>query len=155
IGIGLDAGEAIPVEGGYRGAALNLAARLCELAGSGEVLATLAVGHLAGKTDGLAYLERGKVEVKGVVEPVQVVQVILDAEGGNESVAVPPPELAASELPMPLGSFLGALPSSTMVARDDELRLIEAAIGMAAKGTGQVLMLAGSPGVGKTRLAQE
>src|SRR5947209_1336084 len=32
-GIGLDAGEAIPVEGGYRGSALNLAARLCSLAG--------------------------------------------------------------------------------------------------------------------------
>ena len=28
IGIGLDAGEAVPVEGGYRGGALNLAARL-------------------------------------------------------------------------------------------------------------------------------
>ena len=28
-GIGLDAGEAVPVEGGYRGGALNLAARLC------------------------------------------------------------------------------------------------------------------------------
>src|SRR5437763_750364 len=27
VGIGLDTGEAIPVEGGYRGAALNLAAR--------------------------------------------------------------------------------------------------------------------------------
>ncbi len=29
VGIGLDAGEAVPFEGGYRGAALNLAARLC------------------------------------------------------------------------------------------------------------------------------
>jgi hypothetical protein len=29
VGIGLDAGEAVPVEGGYRGGALNLAARPC------------------------------------------------------------------------------------------------------------------------------
>jgi hypothetical protein len=29
VGIGLDAGEAVAVEGGYRGGALNLAARLC------------------------------------------------------------------------------------------------------------------------------
>ena len=28
VGIGLDAGEAVPVEGGYRGGALNVAARL-------------------------------------------------------------------------------------------------------------------------------
>jgi adenylate cyclase len=37
VGIGVDAGEAVPVEGGYRGLALNLAARLCSLAGPGEV----------------------------------------------------------------------------------------------------------------------
>src|SRR5579872_4067473 len=48
VGIGLDAGEAIPVEeGGFRGAALNLAARLCSLAGPGEVLASDGVLHLA------------------------------------------------------------------------------------------------------------
>ena len=28
-GVGLDAGEVVPVAGGYRGRALNLAARLC------------------------------------------------------------------------------------------------------------------------------
>ena len=29
VGIGIDSGEAIPVDGGFRGTALNLAARLC------------------------------------------------------------------------------------------------------------------------------
>lgn len=29
VGIGLDSGRAVPIEGGYRGGALNLAARLC------------------------------------------------------------------------------------------------------------------------------
>ena len=38
IGIGLDAGEAVPVAGGFRGGALNLAARLCEEAGPGRLL---------------------------------------------------------------------------------------------------------------------
>src|ERR671923_738664 len=36
VGIGLDAGEAVPVDGGYRGGSLNLAARLCILPGRGE-----------------------------------------------------------------------------------------------------------------------
>src|SRR5712691_802673 len=40
VGFGLDAGEAVPVAGGFRGAALNLAARLCSKAGPGEVLAS-------------------------------------------------------------------------------------------------------------------
>jgi len=41
VGIGIDTGEAIPLEGGYRGEALNLAARLCNLAGPGERSAQL------------------------------------------------------------------------------------------------------------------
>src|SRR3954447_1238232 len=47
VGIGLDAGEAVPVDGGYRGGALNLAARLCSLADPGEVLASRGGTHLA------------------------------------------------------------------------------------------------------------
>src|SRR5947209_14048876 len=39
-GIGIDAGEAVQVEDGYRGGALNLAARLCSIARSGEVFAS-------------------------------------------------------------------------------------------------------------------
>ena len=48
IGIGLAAGEAVPVEGGYRGGALNLAARLCSLASAGQILASEMVTSLAG-----------------------------------------------------------------------------------------------------------
>ena len=39
VGVGLDAGEAVAVEDGFRGGALNRAARLCGLAGPREVLA--------------------------------------------------------------------------------------------------------------------
>ena len=49
VGIGLDAGEAVPVEEGFRGGALNRAARLCALAKPGEVLASDAVVELAGR----------------------------------------------------------------------------------------------------------
>jgi class 3 adenylate cyclase len=52
VGIGLDAGEAVPVQGGYRGAALNLAARLCGQARAGEILATREVTHLARRIEG-------------------------------------------------------------------------------------------------------
>src|SRR4249919_2645093 len=47
VGIGLDAGEAVPVQGGYRGGALNLAARLCSRAAAGEVLVSQGIAHLA------------------------------------------------------------------------------------------------------------
>jgi WD40 repeat protein/class 3 adenylate cyclase len=75
VGIGLDAGEAVPVDGGYRGGALNLAARLCSLAGPGEVLISPGVAHLARKVEGLDYVERGPVRLKGLEKPVDVVAV--------------------------------------------------------------------------------
>lgn len=80
VGIGLDAGEAVPVEGGYRGGALNLAARLCSLAGAGELFASETVVGLARKVEGLAYRERGRVNLKGYAEPVSVVQVLREDE---------------------------------------------------------------------------
>lgn len=58
VGIGLDAGEAISVEAGYRGGALNLAARLCALAGPGEVFASTGVVHLARQVEGLMVVDR-------------------------------------------------------------------------------------------------
>jgi len=48
VGIGLDAGEAVPVGSGYRGAALNLAARLCGVSRAGEVHSSLGLVELAG-----------------------------------------------------------------------------------------------------------
>ncbi|HEX6779325.1 MAG TPA: adenylate/guanylate cyclase domain-containing protein, partial [Ktedonobacterales bacterium] len=75
VGIGLDAGEAVPVEAGYRGAALNQAARLCSLAGAGEILVSEIVTHLARKVEGLAYHPWGTAELKGFDEPVRIISV--------------------------------------------------------------------------------
>jgi class 3 adenylate cyclase/ABC-type oligopeptide transport system substrate-binding subunit/predicted Ser/Thr protein kinase/DNA-binding beta-propeller fold protein YncE len=76
VGIGIDAGEAVPVGKGYRGGALNMAARLCSLAGPGEVLASDAVVHLARAVSGVRYLQ-GRVErLKGIEQPVRVVEVV-------------------------------------------------------------------------------
>jgi ABC-type transport system substrate-binding protein/class 3 adenylate cyclase/streptogramin lyase len=76
VGIGLDAGEAIPVGDGYRGSALNLAARLCAAAGPGETLASEAVIHLAAKMDGVAYVDARDIKLKGYDDTVRVVVVV-------------------------------------------------------------------------------
>jgi ABC-type transport system substrate-binding protein/class 3 adenylate cyclase/streptogramin lyase len=76
VGIGLDAGEAIPVGSGYRGTALNLAARLCAEAGPGETMASEAVIHLAAKMDGIAYVDARALRLKGYVDSVRVVDVV-------------------------------------------------------------------------------
>jgi adenylate cyclase len=72
VGIGLDAGEAVRVNGGYRGGALNLAARLCAQATAGEVLVSQGVVHLARAIDGVRFQEYGELELKGLSEPVRV-----------------------------------------------------------------------------------
>jgi serine/threonine-protein kinase len=75
-GVGLDTGEAVPVADGYRGGALNLAARLCSLAGPGEVLATETVLQVARAVDGIRYGERRVERVKGIAKPVTAVEVL-------------------------------------------------------------------------------
>jgi adenylate cyclase len=72
IGIGLDIGEAAQVEGGYRGAALNRAARLCSLAAAGEVLVSTGVVYVAPQVDGITFEPRGQEQLKGIAGPVPV-----------------------------------------------------------------------------------
>jgi peptide/nickel transport system substrate-binding protein len=84
VGIGLDAGEAVPVQGGYRGAALNLAARLCGQARAGEILATREVTHLARRIEGARYEDRGSLTFKGMADPVVVIRVVPEGEDPAE-----------------------------------------------------------------------
>jgi ABC-type transport system substrate-binding protein/class 3 adenylate cyclase len=86
VGIGLDAGEAVAVEGGYRSGSLNMAARLCAMAGPGEVLASQTVITLAHRVEGVRLGGRRTVRLKGIDEPVTVIQVTAEAE-----LAAPPP----------------------------------------------------------------
>lgn len=92
VGIGLDAGEAVPVEGGYRGGALNLAARLCGQAKAGEILASRGVTHLAQRVDGVRYVDRGRVKLKNLSEPVELVGLVPEGVDPAERLraALPP-----------------------------------------------------------------
>jgi len=87
VGIGIDAGEAVEVEDGYRGSALNVAARLCSLARAGEVLASRELVHLAKRIDGITFTERPDAVVKGLDRPLQVVEISADALDSVAAVA--------------------------------------------------------------------
>jgi YVTN family beta-propeller protein len=97
VGIGLDVGEPVELEGGYRGAALNVAARLCSLSGPGEVLATREVVHLARAIEGIDYADRGEERLKGIADPVRIVAV---RPAGSDPAAVFV-ELAAAKQAQP------------------------------------------------------
>jgi class 3 adenylate cyclase len=87
VGIGLDAGEAVAVAGGYRGTALNLASRLCSRAAAGQILATETVVHLAAHVEGVTYGAARTVRLDGFETPVRIVGVA--ARGGPAPAAGP------------------------------------------------------------------
>jgi DNA-binding SARP family transcriptional activator len=76
VGTGLDAGESTAVEGGYRGGALNLAARLSAAAAPGVILATETVANVAGPVEGLRLGAPRRVALEGFGDPVRAVEVI-------------------------------------------------------------------------------
>jgi predicted ATPase/class 3 adenylate cyclase len=144
-GIGLDVGEPVAVPGGYRGEAINTAARLCAQAGPGEVLASEAVVALARRIDGLAYDQRGELALKGITRPVRA-WLVRAGEDEASSPAAAAPAVPATPVAPPRHNLPAAL--SSFIGRErDRARVGEL---LAAS---RLVTLTGSGGVGKTRLA--
>lgn len=89
VGIGIDSGEAIELEdGSFRGAALNVAARLSALAHGEEVIVSEGTSHLAGRLQGLRYVDRGRAHLKGISDPVRVIRVADEDEGDSRWIVM-------------------------------------------------------------------
>jgi WD40 repeat protein/class 3 adenylate cyclase len=148
VGFGLDAGEAVPVAGGYRGGALNLAARLCSRAGAGEVLASEGVIHLARTIDGLSFEPTEPFELKGISEPVRAARVTTTL-AATTTASPTADRRTETELPPELDLV------SPFVGRKNELRWLRWAWRRTRHGHGRAVFLVGAPGMGRTRLAAE
>ena len=70
VGVGIHAGETVETPDGYVGTPVNIAARLCALAGVGEVLVSDTVRALTQTVLPVRFESRGRKQLKGVVEPV-------------------------------------------------------------------------------------
>src|ERR1043166_10012927 len=70
VGVGMAVGDAIPVEDGFRGVALNTAARLCSKAAAGQVLVTRVISDSASSLGTIYCEQRDAVELKGFEGPV-------------------------------------------------------------------------------------
>jgi class 3 adenylate cyclase len=85
VGIGIDSGEAVRLEdGSYRGAALNVAARLCGRAHGGDVIVSAGTSRLAGRLGGLQYSDRGRVHLKNIPDPIHIFQVYSELDAPRE-----------------------------------------------------------------------
>jgi class 3 adenylate cyclase/predicted ATPase len=111
----------------------NLAARLQALAEPGTIVVAASTRRLLGDLFHLRDL--GRQEVKGIAEPIAawVVEGVSDSESRFEAVR------AAR-----LTDFIG---------REDELDFLRERQRLAWKGEGQIVLISGEPGIGKSRLA--
>ena len=141
IRIGASAGDAAEEAGDWYGTPVNEAARLCGAAASGQILVSEVVRLLAGTRGGHEFVPVGALELKGLPEPVVASEVrwVVTAE-------------AASPLPAPLAAAEGELPFS---GRADVLVDLHAAWKQATTGGQRAVLVAGEPGIGKTRLVSE
>ena len=144
VGVGIDGGEAVPVEDGFRGAALNMASRLCSSALAGEVLVTPALAALAvanGNGD-FEVRPHGAAQFKGIDEPVEVMEAVA-SQPAVSVVRVGPRNVGMSSA------------GDALVGRDGELHWLRGTWRTCRRGRGRVVFVSGSAGIGKTRLADE
>ncbi|HEY7932226.1 MAG TPA: AAA family ATPase [Solirubrobacteraceae bacterium] len=140
VRIGLNVGEPIRDEGDYFGTPVVIAKRLCDTGAPGQIIASELVRALIGTRGGFAYRALGAVPLKGVADPVPACEVIWEP---------------STELRVPLPPLLAGEDRSTFVGRSDAGAALEAQWAAVRERGLRVVMLAGEPGIGKTRLVRE
>ena len=126
-------GEGSAQERSAVGETPNLAARLQTLAEPDAVIIAAGTRRLVG--DLFDYRDLGAVEVKGIAGPVPVWQVLR-------------PSAVESRFEALRGSAL-----TPLVGRDEEIDLLLRRWARAKAGDGQVVLISGEPGIGKSRSA--
>ena len=139
VRVGVSAGDAVRSwdERDWYGASVNTAARLCDAAGSGAILATAALCDMAGwPTDGAVAMT-----LKGFDAPVSVVDVPLLAASDGALVSMPPLLLHREGL-----GFIG---------RTEQLAALDAAVDRLSSDGAAHIRVVGPAGCGKSRLVRE
>jgi class 3 adenylate cyclase len=137
VRVGIDTGPVVVADDGeVYGDTANIAARVQALAAPDTVLATAATHRLV---SGLFIVEpQGAQTLKGVAGPVDLFRIV-QPSGVRGRLA------QATAAARTLTPFLG---------REDERRLLRRRFEQACEGEGQVVLLVGEAGIGKSRLAQ-
>lgn len=137
VRMGLHTGEGEPRDGDYYGAAVNLAARLCDAAHGGQVLVSATTAELVGGDGGATLMDVGEIRLRGIHDVVRAFQVLH-------------PQLPAGFPPLDPGRGVHGLPTTSgpLIGRAHELFEV-----LNAVGDRRLVTVVGPSGVGKTRLA--
>jgi len=144
IRVAVHAGEVEVVDGDYVGPTANIAARLLEAAGGGQVLASEIAVNLADDETSheLSLLDLGQRHLRGIARPVGVY--LVSPPGTSPSTHAPMRDLGF--MPTNLGAEV-----DEFVGRDRELREL---VSQLTEPSTRLLTVTGPGGVGKTRLIQ-
>ena len=140
VRVGINLGDATVANGDYYGLAVNTAARLCDAAGSGQILTTDLVRAAAGARGEHEFAPAGDLELKGLPERTPAWE-----------VGWQPLEAEYAGVPVP--ARLAQAPPTGYVGRAGERERLTGMWSTAEAGRRQVALLSGEPGIGKTRLA--
>ncbi|HRP28056.1 MAG TPA: AAA family ATPase [Burkholderiaceae bacterium] len=168
--IGVHLGDVIEKhDGTVYGDGVNIAARLQAIAEPGGVVVSDALRSVVGGLAGASFSDKGRQSLKHIGRPIGAFAV-RPANAANEAAgaggraargeagAQRPAAAAATpapDAPETVAPRAGERPRALFVGRTPELAQLSAALGTARKGFGRVVLLAGSSGIGKTRLAQQ
>jgi WD40 repeat protein/class 3 adenylate cyclase len=148
VGIGIDTGPAVAVEDGFRGVAINLAARLCSAAGAGQVLLSDTTARQVRDVEtSITLTSRGPSSFKGFDLPIEVVEATTDLH----PIPHPAPDSGSRRTPLPPD----LAETTPLVGRTHELRWLRGTWRHARRGYGRVVVMSGPTGIGKTRLTAE
>jgi len=139
VRIGISLGEADRGEDDYFGPPVIEAARLCAKAGGGQILVGELARTMAGGRGDYAFESVGALELKGLPEPFPSFEVRWEALG--------------SDAALPLPARLREVPPVGYVGRGVEREGLAYLWEEATKGSRRMALIAGEPGIGKTRLS--
>ncbi|MGH3962560.1 MAG: ATP-binding protein [Pseudonocardiaceae bacterium] len=139
--VGLALGDSTEYAGDWFGTPVVQAARLCAQCGGGQILVTDTVRAVAQARTNAHFAPVGTVSLRGLAAEVTVWKLDWVQTASPAMVALP-------------GPFQGT-EAFGFVGRRAELAALEAVFERAATGGRQVILVAGEPGVGKSRLAAE
>src|SRR5277367_1324003 len=151
VRIALHTGEVELRDGDYFGRAVNRAARLRSLAAGGQSLCSGATAELVidSLADDVVLADLGLRELRNLARPEHVFELRLETA---EESAQPPTSDAPMERPGLPSVLIGTGP---FVGRGSELEKLLSAWQTSLGGSACAALIAGEPGVGKTRLAGE
>ena len=139
--VGISVGDASFEDGDWFGTPVVEAARLCAAATGGQILVSDLVRALAGSRTELELVPLGKLDLKGLPEPLAACEVAW--------------QVSSSDAAVPLPAFVDTAPAFAFAGRVDQLDALIAAWKEAAEGARRVVLVSGEPGIGKTRLVTE